>query len=247
MVVALLVALVALVVVTVCTRRPPAGPVPDLDGYLRRWTALHEGYDAEATRLLRGWLSVVYRLARPVAVAGVHADVVTVWAVWLALVVVVLAGAGGGWALAAGVVLVVSGLGDALDGAVAALTGRATAWGYVLDSVADRVTETLYLVAAWIAGAPAWIAVASGIAFGLLEYLRARAGNAGVDHVAVITVGERPQRVICCAIAIGLAGSAPAHAGLLGGLTLGVLLVLSVAGLVQLGVAVARELHGGAT
>ena len=241
MVVALLVTLVALVVVTVHTRRPPLAPVPDLDGFLGRWETLHDGADARASRLVRGWLSVVYRLARPVAVAGVQPDVVTAWTLWLALAVVALARAGGGWAVAAGVVLVISGLGDALDGAVAALTGRATAWGYVLDSVVDRLTEVLYLVAAWIAGAPAGIAIASGVAFWLLEYLRARAGNAGVDHVAVITVGERPQRIICCAVAVGLAGSMPARATLLGGLSLGVLLALSVAGLAQLGAAVHRE------
>jgi len=91
-------------------------------------------------------------------------------------------------------------------------------------------------------GAPAWLAVASGVTFGLLEYLRARAGNAGARHVDVITVGERPQRIICCAIAVGLAGIAPARAGLFGALSLGVLLALSATGLLQLAIAVRRQL-----
>lgn len=243
MVVSLLVlALVVLAAATVRTRRPPTGPVPDIDGYLRRWTATHDGYDAAATRVLRRWLGAVHRLARPVALFGMQPDVVTLWTIWLALAAVVLAEAGGWWAVAGGVVLVVSGLGDALDGAVAVLAGRASAWGYVLDSVADRINDALFLVAAWIVGAPAWLAVGCGVAFSLLEYLRARAGNAGVGHVVVITVGERPQRVICCAIAVGLSGWDPGRATLFAGLSLGVLLVLSVAGLVQLGIAVHRQL-----
>jgi hypothetical protein len=53
----LLLALLALVAVTLTTRRPPAAPVPELDGYLRRWRATHDGYDVTATRLLRGWLA----------------------------------------------------------------------------------------------------------------------------------------------------------------------------------------------
>lgn len=239
----LLVAFVVLVAAMVATRRAPARPLPDVDGYLQRWSAAHDGYDAASTRLLRGWLHAVHRVARPLAAAGVHPDVLTLWTVWCALVVVALADRGGAWAVTGAAVLVVSGAGDALDGAVAVLTDRASAWGYVLDSVVDRVNDALYLVAAWVAGAPAWLAVSSGVAFGLLEYLRARAGNAGADPAAVITVGERPQRIICCALAIGSAGLAPARAGLWGGVSLTVLLALSVAGLVQLVVAVRRQLR----
>jgi hypothetical protein len=81
----------------------------------------------------------------------------------------------------------------------------------------------------------------------LLEYLRARAANVGGDHVPVITMGERPQRIVCCAIAVGMAGLAPAHATVLAGSSLGVLLVLSVTGLVQLGGAVRWNLDRGTT
>jgi CDP-diacylglycerol--glycerol-3-phosphate 3-phosphatidyltransferase len=236
--------LTVLVVATVVTRRRPTSPVPDLDDYLVRWSAAHDGYDAAATRFVGGWLKGVYRLARPFARAGVLPNAVTAWTAWLALVVVALTGQGGGWAVVAGVLLVASGLGDALDGAVAVLTGRETAWGYVLDSVVDRINDVLYVVAAWIAGAPAWLAIACGTAFGLLEYMRARAGNAGADHTTVITVGERPQRIICCAIAVGLSGMLPARAADVARHALIVLLVLSVTGLVQLAFALHRQLRG---
>lgn len=238
---------VVLTVVTLVTRRRPTSPVPDFSDYLERWSAAHDGYDAASTRFVRGWLALVHRLARPFAQAGVLPDVLTAWTLWSALVVVALTARGGGWAVTAAVLLIASGLGDAFDGAVAVLTGRETAWGYVLDSVVDRVNDALYLVAAWIAGAPGWLAVAGGTAFGLLEYLRARAGNAGADHAAVITVGERPQRIICCAIAVGLSGLLPARAGDVAGYSVTVLLVLSVVGVAQLTVAVYRQLRADPT
>lgn len=243
---------------TVLTRRPMAAQAPELDEYLTRWSAAHDGYDAAGTRLLRGWLTVVHRVARPVAAAGVAPDVVTLWTVWVSLAVIAMTLSGGWWRIAAAVVVLVGGLGDALDGAVAVLADRASAWGYVLDSLVDRINDGLYLVAAWIAGAPGWLAVSCGAALGLLEYLRARAGNAGADHTSTITVGERPQRIICCAIAVGLSGiaevsgasAAPAGSGAAGGpgatfamQSLLVLLALTVAGLVQLTVAVYRQLR----
>ncbi len=231
-----------MVVVTVVTRRPPARALPDFDTYLNRWSDVHEGYDARPTRVLRGWLTLMYRTARPIAVAGVLPDVLTAWAVWLALAVVALAAMGGLWALLGALLLVASGFGDGLDGAVAVLTDRASSWGYVLDSVADRITDGLFLVAAWAAGAPAWLTVVTGAAVALIEYLRARAGNAGATHVEVITVGERPQRIICCALAVGLAGLAPDRAIVLAGWSIAVLLALTVIGLAQLTLAVRRML-----
>ena len=246
MIIALLLgSLLALVVVTVLTRRRPQATPPDLDAYLARWRVAHDGYDASATRFVRGWLTLVHRVARPLAATGVQPDVVTWWTLWVGLLVVALAGSGGAWGLAAAGLLILSGLGDALDGAVATMTGRETAWGYVLDSLVDRVNDVLYLVAAWRAGAPAWLAVSCGVAFGLLEYLRARAGNAGADHTATITVGERPQRIICCAIAVGLAALLPARAADVTRHALLVLLVLSVAGLGQLAIAIHRQLRTG--
>lgn len=240
---ALLVSLAAMIGVTVGTRRPLLAPVADLDTYLDRWSVVHDGYDPRPTTLLRGWLTLMHRLARPIAEAGVLPDVVTAWAVWVALGVVALAALGGPWAVLAAVLLVLSGLGDGLDGAVAVLSDRTTAWGYVLDSVADRVTDLAFVAAAFAVGAPAWIAALTAATAFLLEYLRARAANAGAAHVDIITVGERPSRVICCALAVALGGAVPARAAELAGGSLAVLLVLSVIGIVQLAGPVYRRLR----
>ncbi|HSK25532.1 MAG TPA: CDP-alcohol phosphatidyltransferase family protein, partial [Jiangellales bacterium] len=113
---------------------------------------------------------------------------------------VAAAWAGGRWALLAAAVVVLSALLDNLDGAVAVLTDRSSRWGYVLDSVVDRLSDGCYLVVLWLLGAPAWLCVVGGALMALQEYSRARAAAAGMDEIGVVTVWERPTRVIVTAM-----------------------------------------------
>lgn len=239
---ALLAAGAALVAVTLASARRPAVAPPGFEEYLRRWAPLHGGYDPRANRWLLGWLRLSFVVGRPLARRGVLPDLLTLWGVWFAFAVFVPARAGGRWPLLAAWLLVASGLADTLDGCVAVLTDRATRWGYVLDSVVDRVVDVVYLFAVVGIGGRASIALAAGIAFFLLEYLRARAGNAGMDEVGVVTVGERAMRVIFCAVGLLFAGVYPARAALVADLALAALATFSAVGFVQLTLAVRRAL-----
>jgi CDP-diacylglycerol--glycerol-3-phosphate 3-phosphatidyltransferase len=179
--------------------RPPAGRsrCPTATGYFDRWSATHGGYDPRTGSVwVRGWLSMVLVLARPLARRGVQPDVVTWSSLWLALLVVALADVGGWWAVLAGVLVVASALLDSLDGGLAVLEDRQTSWGYVLDSVVDRCSDVAWVLAAVAVGCPLELALAVVSAVFLLEYLRARAGNAGFGEVGTVTVAERPTRVI---------------------------------------------------
>lgn len=169
----------------------------DRGGYFQAWAALHGGYDPRANPLVRGWLSGVYVLAGPLARAGLAPNAVTVLGV--AAAGTATAAAWWGWLLAAALLVVVAGVLDNLDGAVAVLSGRATRWGHLLDSVADRVGDLLFVVALRGAGADASVCVAGGVLMMLQEYVRARAGVAGMSEVGVVTVWERPSRVIVTA------------------------------------------------
>ena len=173
--------------------------LPTREGYFAAWAALHGGYDPCGNALVRGWLSMTYVVARPLAGRHVPPDAVTVLGVLVSAGAAVPAGAGGWWLLAAALVVVASGLLDNLDGAVAVLAGRASPWGHVLDSLADRVSDLLYLLALWLAGAPAAVCVAGGVLMVLQEYARARAAAGGMTEVGVVTVWERPTRVIVTA------------------------------------------------
>ncbi|TFV52203.1 hypothetical protein E4P43_07045 [Blastococcus sp. TF02A-35] len=108
--------------------------------------------------------------------------------------------------MAAGVLVGLSGLLDSLDGALAIGTGRASRRGYVLDSVVDRLTEVAYAAALWAAGAPGWLAVVFGALCWLPDYLRARAGQAGLRRTGPISVWERPTRVAMAGFTLGGAG-----------------------------------------
>ena len=170
------------------------------DAYLDRWRTLHGGYDPRSSRLVGPWLTVIYALARPFARIGVPPDVVTLLGLAVSGVVVLLCALGDRWVLLAAFVVGASGILDSLDGAVAVLTDRATRWGAVLDSVVDRVSDVLYLLALWLVGAPAWACVSAGVVVLVQEYARARATAIGMDDVGVVTIGERPTRVIVVAM-----------------------------------------------
>ena len=148
------------------------------DAYFARWSALHGGIDPRAYRVVAFWLGIVHALARPLATAGVSPDAVTLLGGVLSVGVVAAAWAGGGWLLLAAVLVFASGIVDNLDGAIAVMTGRSTDWGYVLDSLVDRVADVLYLVALFVVGAPGWLCVTVGVLTFLQEYARARAGAA---------------------------------------------------------------------
>jgi phosphatidylglycerophosphate synthase len=228
---------------------PPSGSstgrVLDRDAYFERWASLHGGYDPRGSRLVGGWLTFTYVLAKPLALLRVPPDLVTLLGALVSAGAVALAWAGDRWVVAAAVVVALSGIVDNLDGAVAVMTGRTTRWGYVLDSVVDRVSDTLYLVALWVVGAPGWLCVLAGVLMGLQEYARARAGNAGMDEIGVVTVWERPTRVIVTAMFLLGAGlyvpsaAGWASAGAAAWATLGVV------GLAQLLVVVRRRLGAG--
>jgi CDP-diacylglycerol--glycerol-3-phosphate 3-phosphatidyltransferase len=171
--------------------------------YLAAWSRWHGGTGTESP-LVRGWLSTAYALARPLA--GLPPVAATAFGLVVAAAAIVPAAVGGPWLIAAGVLVALSGLVDSLDGALAIGTGRASQRGFVLDSVVDRLTEVAYAVALWLAGAPGWLAVAFGGLCWLPDYVRARAGQAGVDRTGPISVWERPTRVAMAGMTLGGAG-----------------------------------------
>ena len=222
--------------------------LPGRERYLAAWSATHGGVDTTRPGFVRGWLSVVYVAARPVARLGVPPSAVTVLGILVSLAVVPLADRGGRWPLLVAVVVLLSGLLDGVDGAVALLTGRSTAWGSVLDALADRCSDLAYVVGllalnGWGPAPLQWLAAFCGVLTLLHEYLRARAIAAGMDDVGVVTVGERPTRVVVTLMCCLAAGLYPQDVNLWGQVALAAWAGSGLVGLVQLGAVVRRRLH----
>jgi phosphatidylglycerophosphate synthase len=208
-------------------------------------------------RLAAAYLRVPYVVGAPLARAGVDPDLMTLLALWVALVAGWVATLGPGWAAGAGALTLLAGVADSVDGAVAVLQGRTSAFGFVWDSTADRLADLAMIAGPVVLvatqAAPGWgaVAVAAGTAAAglllLLEYVRARAQAGQVAAAwSLATPGERPTRVIVLGLtglAVGaaqLGGDGTAQAALDLGypLALAVLAVLAAAGCIQLLVAV---------
>lgn len=211
------------------------------DEYLAEWSRWH-GDTPTDSALVRGWLTAAWTLARPLA--GLPPLVATVFGLLVAVAALGPAAAGGTWLIAAGVLVGLSGLLDSLDGAIAIGTGRASRRGFVLDSAVDRVSEAAYAGALWAAGAPGWLAVAFGALCWLPDYLRARAGQAGVEETGALSVWERPTRVAMTGMTLGgagvVAGTGAAEVVVTVGAGVGAL--LGAVGVAQLGISFRRML-----
>ncbi len=97
------------------------------------------------------------------------------------------------WALA---FLVLSGLFDALDGALARLCGKATRFGGIVDSTFDRLGE-IVIFAALTVGAvvPVYIGVLALSSSLMVSYVRSRAEAEGISMKGR-GLAERPERLV---------------------------------------------------
>jgi CDP-diacylglycerol--glycerol-3-phosphate 3-phosphatidyltransferase len=194
------------------------------------------------------WLRLGYLLATVCARLRVAPGGVTAAGLIACLFVPLVARHGGAGALLGALLVVVAGVADTVDGALAVLIDRTTRLGYVYDSLADRLAEVCWLVAFALIGVPAVVCVAVGGMSWLHEYARARANAAGMTEIAAVTVGEHPTRVVLTVIGLALSGmtgtmSREAPAGV-ATVCVAVWLVLSLIGFAQLFAAVHRALAG---
>ena len=201
--------------------------------YLDRWQSLHGDYDPRGSRWAVGWLTCVHAVAAPVARLGVSPDALTLIGLLITGRALILAS----------LVVLIAALVDSLDGAVAVLTSRVSVFGAFLDSVVDRGSDVLLLVALYVAGAPARVCVAAGVVMFLLEYARARATALGLEDIGVVTVGERPTRVVVVIMFLLAAGIYPTQAATWATAGAALSCALATVGIAQLVVVVHRRLR----
>jgi CDP-diacylglycerol--glycerol-3-phosphate 3-phosphatidyltransferase len=161
-------------------------------------------------------LLVLRPLVRWLSVMRVRPDTLTVVGWTLALGAAVLFGLG--YARVAGLVMLLGGLFDALDGAVARESNRMSSFGAFLDSTLDRLSESAVFVGLmfFYAGADRpYEALLAGLAmtFSLLtSYARARAEGLNID--CEVGLLERAGRVVILSV-LSIAGLPTLGLGLL--------------------------------
>jgi CDP-diacylglycerol--glycerol-3-phosphate 3-phosphatidyltransferase len=108
-----------------------------------------------------------------------------------------------GWWIWGGIAIIVAGLFDLLDGAVARSQGRVTVFGAFLDSVIDRYSDFALFIGLFFyyaaTGHPYQMLLASFAAMGsfLVPFTRARAET--VIPSCKVGIMERPERIILLA------------------------------------------------
>ena len=155
------------------------------------------------------WRSQVDAAVKPIGnsikKAGISADMITATGIVMAVFAAVAIGSGH---LHLGLLLLIlTGIPDLLDGAVAKASGKASLRGAFFDSVSDRVTDGLlfggiayYLVESDGRGWVVMLPVAGYITASIVSYIRAKADALGFDaHTGIV---ERAERFILLAIGL---------------------------------------------
>ena len=163
--------------------------------FFAKWSALHG--NAEIKGIVRAWLKISFASAKLVSALRLTPNLLTllgiVFAVAMAVNPLSL------WTIP---LLVLSLYADGIDGSVAIYQDRASQFGAVLDSVADRISEALWFYVAYRIGAPAWLVLLIYVVASTQEYARARLGGLGISDVGVVTPAERPVRASFIFIAL---------------------------------------------
>ena len=160
------------------------------------------------TQLLQTWARSVARRAAQIFVkTPITPNMLTLFGLVLNIGVAVLLATG--HLVAGGVMVIVAGLFDMLDGALARITSRMSAFGAFLDSVVDRYSEAVVLLGLFLYYYPQpgnqgliSVVLIYAILFGsmMISYARARAGALHIQNE--VGLMARPERIVL--IALGL-------------------------------------------
>jgi CDP-diacylglycerol--glycerol-3-phosphate 3-phosphatidyltransferase len=159
------------------------------------WSDLHGG--AQIKGIVKTWLAISFASAKFLSKLHITPNILTLLGVLFAIAMA--ANPLSLWAIP---LLVLSLYADGIDGSVAIFQKRQSSFGAILDSVADRISEALWLYVAYRIGAPAWLVLATYVIASTQEYARARLGGLRISDVGIVTPAERPVRASFIFIAL---------------------------------------------
>lgn len=157
--------------------------------FRKRWSDLHGGVEVQG--VIKGWLTISFAIARLLNFFRISPNMVTT----AGLVASVLIYFTSYTSQLIGLVLF-SLICDGVDGSLAIYGDRASKFGELYDSLADRISEALWLMGATFVGVPVRWAIAIWVLGATQEYARARLASLGYNEIGVVTPTERPVRAI---------------------------------------------------
>ena len=163
--------------------------------FFAKWSELHG--NAEIKGIVKAWLKISHGSAKLLSTLRITPNILTLLGVLFAIAMATNPLTP--WTIP---LLVLSLYADGIDGSVAIYQNRASRFGAVLDSVADRISEALWFYVAYRIGAPAWMVLVIYVIASTQEYARARLGGLGISDVGVVTPAERPVRASFIFIAL---------------------------------------------
>ena len=202
-------------------------------------------------RVKDGFVKLISPLARLLIKGGVHPNAITTVGTLLVIVSGVAFGVGAvRWA---GLLLLLSGILDLLDGQVARQGGKSTTFGAFYDSTLDRIGEGAVfsgLIFYFLSGPLPSIlkprAVAAGlvalVASFLVSYTRARAEALGVENK--VGIAPRAERILLLGLPALFLGAGPGRPGVVLFWIVTVLALVSAITVIQRVVHVARVARG---
>ena len=161
--------------------------------FAARWSELHGG--ASTHGITGWWLGHSYKAARIASKLRITPNVITVFGILASVAMATSVYAAGAlcW-------LLIAFYSDGIDGSTAILQSKESRLGSLFDSLADRISEALWMYMGYLIGIPLWMALSLWCIASTQEYARARLASLGYTEIGVITIGERPVRAIFMAI-----------------------------------------------
>jgi len=160
------------------------------------------------TQLLQAWArNMARRVAQIFVRTPITPNMLTLFGLVLNTAVAVLLGTG--HLVAGGVMIIVAGMFDMLDGALAKISNKMSTFGAFLDSVVDRYSEAIILLGLLLyyylyqsKAAVTEIVLIYVILVGsmMISYARARAGALNIQNE--VGLMARPERIILLAVGL---------------------------------------------
>jgi len=162
-------------------------PIMRKHDFLNHWSRLHG--NAPISGVVKAWLSISFIMARVLCKLKISANLLTFSGLLFAVLLYLF-----GKEVWSPIFLVLSLLADGIDGSMAIISGRASKFGSLLDSVVDRISEALWVLVLYKIGIDQEVLLLIVITAFIQEYLRSRSGGLGLTDIGIVTIAERPVR-----------------------------------------------------